>query len=216
MQRLPQNLQKLSSALNTANYSNLATIRVKRWCRKPWNQTAKSKVFRVPKRPVVPTEEQIEMRRLFNNYRTHVKSLRAYLEEKYCVSNLKTSDPEEIKRLFEEDFERCRKINDEWNEQQRVVREKEAAERLASEMELVVKKLEEHEEEMKLKMEEIEELVRQEKEKSKTFILDLEALDAAIEQALANPTDHNFAIDLEGNKIYGRESGQPTKEAVKQ
>lgn len=132
------------------------------------------------------------------------------------MSNLKTSDPEEIKRLFEEDFERCVKINDEWNEQQRVVREKEAAERLSSELEEAMKQIEVHEEEMKVKLEQIEALVRQEKEKSKSFILDVEALDAAIEHALANPTDYNYAIDLERNRIYGRESTPPAKEAIKQ
>lgn len=132
------------------------------------------------------------------------------------MSNLKTSDPEEIKRLFEEDFERCMKINDQWNEQQRVVREQEAAERLSSELEEAMKKIEEHEVQMKVKMEQIEELVRQEKEKSKSFILDVEALDAAIEHALANPTDYNYAIDLEGNRIYGRESVPPVKGAIKQ
>lgn len=215
MQRLPQNLQKLSTTLNATNYPALTTIRFKKWCRKPWNQTAKSKVFRVAKRPVVPPEEAIEMRRLFNNYRTQIKSLRAYLEEKYCVSNLKTSDPEEIKRLFEEDFERCVKINDEWNAKQKVIREKQAQERLDVEIEAAKKQIEEHEEEVRIKLEKIEELVRLEKEKSKSFILDLEALDAAIEHALANPTDYNFAIDLEGNKIYGRET-PPIKETIKQ
>lgn len=216
MQRLPQNIKLLSSLSNTTNYAPLTIVRFKKWCRKPWNQTAKSKIFRVPKRPVVPPEEGIEMTRLFNNYRTQVKSLKAYLESKYCVSNLKTSDPEEIKRLFEEDFARCMKINDEWNEQQRIIREQQAAERLEKEIEFAKKQIQEHEEEMRVKKEMIEELVRQEKEKSKSFILDLEALDAAIEKALENPTDYNFAIDLEGNKIYGRETPPPIKTAAKQ
>lgn len=180
------------------------------------NQTAKSKLFRVPKRPVIPIEEELEMRRLFNNYRTHVKSLRAYLEEKYCVSNLKTSDPEEIKRLFEEDFARCMKINDEWNEKQRIIREQQIAEELANEIELAKKKIAEHEEQMRIKTEEIEELVRMEKERSNTFILDLESLDAAIEEALVNPTDYNYAIDLDGNKIYGKENTPQIKEAINQ
>lgn len=216
MQRLPQNLQILKSTLNRTNYAIFTIFRFKRPCRKPWNQTAKSKLFRVPKRPVIPVEEDIEILRLFNNYRTHMKSIKAYLEEKYCVSNLKTSDPEEIKRLFEEDFERCVKINDEWNEKQRITREKQAAEMLASEIDISKKKIQEHEEQFKLKMEKIEELVRKEKEKSKSFILDLETLDAAIDHALDNPVEYNFAIDLMGNKIYGRESTPQVKKLDKQ
>lgn len=48
-----------------------------RWRRKPiWLPTAKSKVFRVPKRPVIPIEEHREIQRLSNNYRTYMTSLR--------------------------------------------------------------------------------------------------------------------------------------------
>lgn len=52
-----------------------------RWKRKPiWLPTAKSKLFRVPKRPVVPIEEKLELQRLYNNYRTYMTSFR-------CVQN---------------------------------------------------------------------------------------------------------------------------------
>lgn len=216
MQRLPQHLQLFSSvALNATNCAGLTVVRNKKWCRKPIGQTAKSKLFRVPKRPVVPPEERVEMIRLFNNYRTQMKSITAYLTDKYCVANLDTSDPEQIKKLFEEDYENCMKINDEWNEQQRVVRERQAAEKLAGEIELAKRAIEEHEQQKKKRLDEVEELVRLEKERSKSFILDLEALDAAIEEALANPVDYNFAIDLDGNRIYGRETA-PLDKAVKQ
>lgn len=48
-----------------------------RWKRKPiWMPTAKSKVFRIPKKPVIPLEEQLETQRLYNNYRTYMTSLR--------------------------------------------------------------------------------------------------------------------------------------------
>lgn len=217
MQRLPQNFQLFTSILSTTtNYTKLTAVRNRKWTRKPWGQTAKSKLFRVPKRPVVPPEEQVEMRRLFNNYRTYMKSIKAYLEEKYSVNSLETSDPEQMKRLFEEDFKNCMKLNDEWNQQQRVVREKQTSENLANEIELAMKQIQEHEEQKKMKLQDIEELVRQEKEKSKSFILDLEAFDAAVEHALANPVDYNFAIDLNGNRIYGREAEPSEKEAVKQ
>lgn len=48
-----------------------------RWKRKPiWMPTAKSKVFRIPKKPVIPVEEHLEIQRLYNNYRTYITSLR--------------------------------------------------------------------------------------------------------------------------------------------
>jgi len=44
-------------------------------------------------------------------------------------------------------------------------------------------------------------------ERSKTYIT-RENLDAAIETALANPVDHNYAIDLAGNLYQGRSTTQ--------
>lgn len=51
-----------------------------RWKRKPiWLPTAKSKIFRVPKRPVLPAEDKDELQRLYNNYKTYMSSLRYVL-----------------------------------------------------------------------------------------------------------------------------------------
>jgi hypothetical protein len=48
-----------------------------RWKRKPiWLPTAKSKLFRVPKKRVVPVDENEETKRLYNHYRTYMSSLR--------------------------------------------------------------------------------------------------------------------------------------------
>lgn len=52
-------------------------IQFVRWKRKPiWLPTAKTKLFRVPKRPVLPEEEILELRRINNNYKTYMNSLR--------------------------------------------------------------------------------------------------------------------------------------------
>jgi hypothetical protein len=41
-----------------------------RWRRKPrWLPVAKSKMFRVPERKIIPEDEKLEFKRLFNNYR---------------------------------------------------------------------------------------------------------------------------------------------------
>lgn len=48
-----------------------------RWKRKPiWLPPAKSKMFRIPKRPVIPEEDKLELQRLYNNYRTYMTSFR--------------------------------------------------------------------------------------------------------------------------------------------
>ena len=52
------------------------------WSRKPLDApVAKSKLFRVPQKPTLPEDEKAEIRRLFNNYKTNMKSLRYYIED---------------------------------------------------------------------------------------------------------------------------------------
>lgn len=47
-----------------------------RWHRKPlYLGPAKSKLFKVPQRYLIPRPEDVEILRLFNNYRTYKKSL---------------------------------------------------------------------------------------------------------------------------------------------
>lgn len=45
-------------------------------------------------------------------------------------------------------------------------------------------------------------------ERSKSFITK-EKLDGAIEFALSNPVDYNFALDIQGNMYSGRASTEP-------
>lgn len=191
-------------------YSNLTTVR---WARKPmWMGTAKSKLFRVPKRPQIPVEEMEELKRLYNNYRTTMKSIKRFLENKYSLNAIETADPEQQKRLFEEDFVRCNEINAKWNEQQRLIREKQAEERLAKALQQAEQTIVEFEQQQRVQMQQIEEIVRQEKENSKNFITP-ENLDEAIDKALANAVDYNYAIDLAGNVYKGRETTPESVEA---
>lgn len=191
-------------------YSNLTTVR---WARKPmWMGTAKSKLFRVPKRPQIPVEEMEELKRLYNNYRTTMKSIKRFLENKYSLNAIETADPEQQKRLFEEDYVRCNEINAKWNEQQRLIREKQAEERLAKALQQAEQTIVEFEQQQRVQMQQIEEIVRQEKENSKNFITP-ENLDEAIDKALANAVDYNYAIDLAGNVYKGRETTPESVEA---
>lgn len=60
-----------ASPLNPVYYQTV------RWRRKPrWLPTARSKMFRVPERKKLPFNEYEELKTLFNNYRTEMKSLR--------------------------------------------------------------------------------------------------------------------------------------------
>lgn len=64
--------QVLENPVINSTFSQLV-----RWRRKPrWLPTAKSKLYKVPQRPVVPEEERLELQRLHYNYKTQIKAIR--------------------------------------------------------------------------------------------------------------------------------------------
>lgn len=218
MFRLRNNLAKLVINAETIN-NNYIAFEIVRWRRKPrWLPVAKSKMFRIPQRPVTNTEETEEMKRLYSNYKTQIKSLRRYLTYKHCTRFMQKSDSQLQQKLFEEDFVLSNKLNDEWNAECKLIRERRIEENIQKDVEIAKKNLEERLKINSTKLEEAEEIVRREKDASKTFVTP-ENLDAVIEQALANPVDYNFSIDLNGNIYHGRETlakQENEKTAVKQ
>ncbi|CAH1967003.1 unnamed protein product [Acanthoscelides obtectus] len=189
-----------------------------RWRKPRWVPKAKSKIFKVPERPVIPEEEKLELMRLYNNYRTKVKSLRSYLVAKHCTKFQASEDPEEQRRLFEEDLQHCIKMNNEWNEKQRIFREQAMTEELEANLSYARKRLEDELIKQEEKIKAIEEIVQKQKEAAKNFILP-ENIDEAIDKALENPVDYNFAITLNGEKIigyYNHKVGDKNENVVKQ
>ncbi|EDW70690.1 small ribosomal subunit protein mS26 [Drosophila virilis] len=186
--------------------SNNFALEFVRWRRKPrWLPVAKSKVFRVPERKKQSEEERTELMRLHNNYKTQLRSVRQYLREE-VVRQQETSTADHIvftPEQEEAEFQRCLEVNAAWNAQ--IAKEREV--RLAKEREEKVAYIQERIEAGKLRAEEqrerADQRIRHEIEQSKTFIT-RDNLDAAIETALANPVDHNYALDLEGNMLRGR------------
>lgn len=196
--KIPVTVEALS-----LNFTNLQIVR---WKRKPiWMPTAKSKVFRIPPRPVIPLEEKEEIKRLFNIYRTQVKSLRKYFDLKYNISYLEDFDEEQQRKDFEEDFNKCKEINDKWNAEQLLKREKRLQETIEKEIKQAKERLEIRKAAWAKQTEDAENFVRLMKEEMKICITP-ENINEAIEHALSNPVDYNFAIDLDGNKILGRET----------
>ncbi|XP_043671705.1 probable 28S ribosomal protein S26, mitochondrial isoform X2 [Vespula pensylvanica] len=171
-----------------------------RWKRKPiWLPTAKSKVFRVPQRPKIPTEEYIELKRLNNNYRTAMKSLMQHFENEFKKSQVQF-DEITINKIADEDFIQSNLINDEWNMQIAKIREVRLAKEKEERKETILKKLLKKEERDKQREQKIEEHVKKLKEEVPTFITAAN-IDKAIEEALINIVNHEYAIDLKGN-IY--------------
>ncbi|KAK9309764.1 hypothetical protein QLX08_000744 [Tetragonisca angustula] len=184
--------------------SNGSNIQCVRWKRKPiWLPPVKSKLFRVPKRKVIPTEESIELKRLHNNYRTYMKSLMTYFietgkERERCFDKLV------VEKNAQKDFEICSQINDEWNKKVATMREKRLIQEREDRQKEILEKVQAKKERDSKILEKIDEEIRKAKEEAKTFITP-ENIDKAIVNALENITEHNVAIDLKGN-FYKTES----------
>ncbi|CAG5056863.1 unnamed protein product [Parnassius apollo] len=182
--------------------------------RKPrWLPVAKSKIYRIPKRPVVSEEERIELLRINNNYKTQMRAIRRFYHEEMIKerSTLESASSEMSLRLEAEEWERCVQLNDKWNAQVAAEREERRKKEFEKMEEYALARIEAKDKELKEKIAQASERIRRQKELSTTFITP-ETLDEAIDHALANPTDYNFAIDLEGQQYLGRDTPIPSKE----
>ncbi|CAD1468733.1 unnamed protein product [Heterotrigona itama] len=180
--------------------SNGPYIQCVRWKRKPiWLSPAKSKLFRVPERKVIPIEESIELKRLHNNYRTYMKSLMTFFietekEKELCFDKLV------VEKNAQKDFEICSQINDKWNTKVAMMREKRLIQEREDRQKEILDKVQAKKERDSKLLEKIDEEIRKAKEEAKTFITS-ENIDKAIVDALENITEHNVAIDLKDNFI---------------
>ncbi|EFN70205.1 Probable 28S ribosomal protein S26, mitochondrial [Camponotus floridanus] len=182
-----------------------------RWKRKPiWLPPVKSKMFRIPKRPVISTEEVLELQRLNNNYRTYMTSLRSYLCH-FEMQNKVQLDKESIKQAEEEDFQTCSAINDEWNAEVAKQREVRLANVREKRKKYNLRKLLDKEKHEIKRKKYVDKQIKKAKEEAVTFIT-AENVDAAIEECLANIVDHNRALDLQGNWHDGTYSPVPPLE----
>ncbi|XP_076630175.1 mitochondrial ribosomal protein S26 [Colletes latitarsis] len=186
--------------LNGYNHliSNGPCIQCVRWKKKPiWLPTAKTKIFRVPVKPVIPKEEYEELKCLSNYYRTYMKSLKSYFCKENRIVNIQNQQITQTK-LWNEDFLKCWEVNDEWNKQIALEREQ----RLAKEREVrkndILSRLAAKEERMLNLQAKVDEEIRIAKEEAKTFIT-RDNIDEAIEHALKTIVDPNAAIALDGS-----------------
>uniref|UniRef100_A0A2S2NED2 Small ribosomal subunit protein mS26 n=1 Tax=Schizaphis graminum TaxID=13262 RepID=A0A2S2NED2_SCHGA len=181
-----------------------------RYTRKPrWLPKAPSKMFRVPVRPQISTDEKNELFQLFTNYRTTMKSIQKQLEYELETSFTGQEVLQEIANKEELLWAKCMDINDNWNAEVALEREQRLANEREARREEILAQLIEKEEEKKKKLEAVEEIIRLEKEKSKTYIT-IDNIDEAIEKALDNVVDHKYALDLAGNIIKGNSPHEPT------
>lgn len=132
-----------------------------------------------------------------------MRSVRAFFREE--VESKKILRAQEMTPADEEaEYQRVSGVNEAWNLKCAQVRDARIARRNAKNREFIQERLDLKKVREAEFMAKIEEKVRKEKESSATFIT-RETIDQAIEHALANPTDYNFSIDLQGNIYEGSE-----------
>lgn len=132
-----------------------------------------------------------------------MRSVRAFFFEE--VASKKILRAQELTPADEEaEYQRVSAINETWNFQIAQIRDARVAQENAEQRELIKRQRELKKIRTAEELEKIEARVRKEKESSATFIT-RDTIDQAIEHALANPTDYNFSIDLQGNLYRGNE-----------
>ncbi|XP_032456539.1 probable 28S ribosomal protein S26, mitochondrial [Nasonia vitripennis] len=198
--KLIGNSPLLTNYAYSCSFFNLNSIYAQslRWKRKPiWLPTAKTKIFRVPPRPVIPKEEELEILRLYNNYRTYYRSVRKYMVQ-ITKQNEIQLDHSVIEKAEEDDYIKCMELNEEWNK--KIAAERKV--RLQNEMEArrlrALQTIEYKEEKMKQKRLHALEKIKEAKLLAPTLIT-RDNIDQAIEEALANVVNHNKALDASGN-----------------
>nr|CAG4645185.1 EOG090X0FQ9 [Leptodora kindtii] len=175
------------------------------WVRKPLALgTAKSKVFRVPRKPDLPQDETREIKRIYDIYKTQMKSIRQYFVEQ----EQKQADTGEAAQLQakkdEDEFHRLIEENCFENKVTAVFREAKLRELEESMKEKVALSLARKQERDRALMEEISTTINKEENAAVSFI-SRDDIQMAIEEALASPQDFNFAVDLSGKVYRGTE-----------
>lgn len=126
-----------------------------------------------------------------------MSSVRGFLRDE--VQAKKIQKAEAMTPADEEaEFQRCSAINEGWNFECSKIRDARVTQENAERREYIQKAVELNKARRQGHMQVIEERVRKQKEAAASFITS-KNIDEAIEHALANPTDYNFSIDLEGN-----------------
>jgi len=164
---------------------------------------ARSKMFKNPPESLIPLEEQKLIKSLTEEYMMRMRALHFYLHE----DDLKVGDKGEAALIAAEKEEQIHIKNLQKNEEENARQAELRAARLAKESEerkvSILRELEEFENSELERLAQVDNIVEKHKLEMEKRI-EPEDLEKAIETALANPVDYEFAIDLSGNIFRGR------------
>lgn len=134
--------------------------------RKPrWVPVAKSKIYRIPKRPEVSEEERLELLRINNNYKTQMRAIRRFFhEEMIKEKSTKDSASSEMSlRLEAQEWERCVELNEKWNAQVALEREERRKQELIKMEEYALERMEAKDKELEERIKKASEQIRKQK-----------------------------------------------------
>lgn len=134
--------------------------------RKPrWLPVAKSKIYRIPKRPEISEEERLELLRINNNYKTQMRAIRRFYHEEMIKekSSLESADSEMSQKVEADEWEKCVKINEQWNKQVAAEREERRKIELAAMEEYALKRMEAKDKELQERILRASEEIKREK-----------------------------------------------------
>nr|SVE74503.1 EOG090X0FQ9 [Daphnia barbata] len=189
---------------NVINVSYIQSRTKRVWVRKPLGSPmAKSKIFRIAPKPILPDDEKAEIKRLYDNYKSSMKSIRQYFFEQ-SLKQAESGEVAQMKhRLEEEEHSRLMEENHLENEKTAILREERLKMQAEKTQKYVLASLIKKEKEAGLHDIQIEAFLA--KQMAIPFIKP-ENIENAIEEALANPVNFNFAIDLDGYVYRGKET----------
>nr|SVE75449.1 EOG090X0FQ9 [Daphnia dolichocephala] len=189
---------------NVINVSYIQSRSKRVWVRKPLGSPmAKSKIFRIAPKPILPDDEKAEIKRLYDNYKNSMKSIRQYFFEQ-SLKQAESGEVAQMKhRLEEEEHNRLMEENRLENEKTAILREERLKMQAEKTQKDVLASLIKKEKEARLHDIQIEAILA--KQMSTPFIKP-ENIEKAIEEALANPMNFNFAIDLDGYVYRGKDT----------
>nr|SVE73880.1 EOG090X0FQ9 [Daphnia atkinsoni] len=190
--------------LNIINISYIQSRSKRVWVRKPLGSPmAKSKIFRISPKPILPDDENAEIKRLYDNYKNSMKSLRQYFFEQ-SLKQAESGEVAQMKhRLEAQEHERLMEENRLENEKVSMLREERLKIQAEKTQQYVLASLMKKEGDVKLHDVQMEAFLA--KQMSTPFI-QAENIEKAIEDALANPVNFNFAIDLDGYVYRGKDT----------
>nr|CAG4642117.1 EOG090X0FQ9 [Eurycercus lamellatus] len=196
--------RNVSRFLNAMNASYVPTRGKRFWTRKPLGSPmAKSKMFKIPQKPNLPQDEKAEIKRLTDNYNNQMKAIRQYFFYQ-SLKQAESGDTAQLKlKLEDEEHARLVEENRLMNEQVAAQRDQRLQAEAERTKERVLASLIKKEKETEVFKSDFNSFI--EKQQATPFIW-RDDIERAIEEALANPVNFNFAIDLDGYVYRGKET----------